>query len=132
VDLTNKNIFTGVPIKNNHVKIVIFDALMKRAVISILAAVYVLLMLSATIERVCFERDKSSSPIELSDCEDVPLDNEEATSEDYRDYEDDENFQVDLSLSLQKIKPHLSKVHSSYFHSPGFHFPEIDSPPPQA
>jgi len=105
---------------------------MKRAVISILAAVYVLLVLSANIERVSFESDKISSYIDFSDCQDAPLDNEEPASEDYRDYEDDEKIKEDPSYSLQKVKPDLNKVGSSYFHSIGFHFPEIDSPPPQA
>jgi hypothetical protein len=104
---------------------------MKKTFISFLAAVYVLLMLSTTVERLCFENSKSTSSFGLSDCEGMSGDNEEPSSEDNREYEDDGNIKVDFSYGLQKINSHSNKHALVYCNLKGFHFSEIDSPPPQ-
>jgi hypothetical protein len=104
---------------------------MKKTFISFLAAVYLLLMLSTTVERVCFENSKSTL-IDLSNCEDITGDNEEPSSEDNRECEDDENIKADFSYGLQNLKANSVKRFSVYLNLNGFHFSEIDSPPPQA
>lgn len=97
-----------------------------------LAAVYVLLMLSTTIERLYFENGECTSSYGLSDCEDMTGENEEPASEDNLESEDDENIKADFSYSLKKIKPHSDRQTSVFLNMKGFHFPDIDSPPPQA